>query len=119
MIIFQIPFFYITSKIASEKESKVREGMKMMGLNDSIYYLSWLIVYSFISMVISLIVSIMICFILFKNISFFLFFVFCMIYSTSLLSISFILISFLPTKKSSGIAAVLINFITFFLSAVL
>jgi hypothetical protein len=32
MIIFIIPFFFLTSKLASEKETKAKEGMKMMGL---------------------------------------------------------------------------------------
>jgi len=32
MIMYLIPFYYLTSKIAQEKESKSREGMKMMGL---------------------------------------------------------------------------------------
>jgi hypothetical protein len=57
MIIFKIPFFYITSKIASEKESKSKEGMKMMGLKDSTYYLAWFILFFLISSVTSLIVS--------------------------------------------------------------
>lgn len=45
MIIFLIPFYYLTTKIASEKESKAREGMKMMGLNDGTYFLSWYILF--------------------------------------------------------------------------
>lgn len=57
MIIFKIPYFYITSKIASEKESKAKEGMKMMGLRDSTYYLSWFILYMSISIITSLIVT--------------------------------------------------------------
>ena len=33
MCIFLLPLFYMVSKLAEEKESKAREGMKMMGLN--------------------------------------------------------------------------------------
>lgn len=50
MIIELIPFYYLTSKIASEKESKAREGMKMMGLNDTTYHLSWFIFYGTIQL---------------------------------------------------------------------
>jgi ABC-2 family transporter protein len=57
MIIFKIPYFYITSKIASEKESKAKEGMKMMGLRDSTYYLSWFILYMSISIFTSFVVT--------------------------------------------------------------
>ena len=57
MIIFKIPYFYINSKIASEKESKAKEGMKMMGLGDSTYYLAWFILYMSISVFTSLVVT--------------------------------------------------------------
>jgi hypothetical protein len=119
MIIFKIPFFYITSKIASEKESKSKEGMKMMGLKDSTYYLAWFILFFLISSITSLIVSLITCFQLFKNLNFFLLFVFFLLYSQTLLGISFIVVAFLPNKRSSALAAVLFNFISFFLSIML
>jgi hypothetical protein len=53
MFIYLIPFYYLTSKIASEKESKSREGMKMMGLDDSTFFLSWFILFFVISMITS------------------------------------------------------------------
>lgn len=59
MIIQLIPFYYITSKIASEKESKSREGMKMMGLQDSTYFMAWFILFFTISFVTAIIVTIM------------------------------------------------------------
>ena len=119
MIIFKIPFFYITSKIASEKESKSKEGMKMMGLKDSTYYLAWFILFFIISSVTSLIVSLITCLQLFKNLDFFLLFMFFLFYSQTLLGISFIVVAFLPNKRSSAIAAVLFNFISFFLTIIL
>jgi uncharacterized membrane protein len=61
MIIYIAPYFYLVSKMASEKESKSKEGMKMMGLNDLTYYLAWFILYFSISFVISLLVTIMTC----------------------------------------------------------
>lgn len=48
-------------KILLEKEKKIREGMKMMGMSNTSFYLSWYISYSinytFISLVSSLILS--------------------------------------------------------------
>jgi ATP-binding cassette subfamily A (ABC1) protein 5 len=114
-----IPFFYITSKMASEKESKSKEGMKMMGLNDSTYYLAWFILFSLISFVTSLIVSIITCVRLFKNINFIILFTFLTFYSWTLLGLAFIIVAFLPNKRSSAVAAVLLNFMTFFLSPIL
>lgn len=62
MIIFMIPFFYLTQKMANEKESKAKEGMKMMGLTDSTYYISWFITYLIISFETCIIVTFMFCF---------------------------------------------------------
>jgi hypothetical protein len=50
----------MVSKLAEEKESKAKEGMKMMGLKDSSYYLSWFIFYFILIFVMSLIMSIIV-----------------------------------------------------------
>ena len=42
---FIAPIFRLISLIVIEKESKVREGMKMMGLKDRAYWLSWFAYY--------------------------------------------------------------------------
>lgn len=42
-----------------------------------------------------------------------------LIYGMTLWAWAFVIIAFLPTKRSSGIAAVLLNFITFYLSSIL
>jgi len=119
MIIFLIPFYYITSKIASEKESKAREGMKMMGLQDSTYFLSWFMVHFLISFLTSIIIAICSGLGIFTNISMFLFFVFCMLYSLTLYGWAFCIVSFLPTKRSSGIAATLFHIISYYLCFIL
>ena len=36
--IFMLPLYYMVTKLAEEKESKIRESMKMMGLSDTSYY---------------------------------------------------------------------------------
>lgn len=43
--------------IVLEKEKKIREGMKIMGLKDSSFYLSWIIFYALIYLVVSIIVT--------------------------------------------------------------
>jgi hypothetical protein len=114
MIIYLIPFYYITSKIASEKESKAREGMKMMGLNDSTYFLSWLILFGLIALITSSLITV--CAIkIFENVNMFIFFAFCMLYSLTLYGWAFTIVAFLPTKRSSGIAATLFHIISYYL----
>lgn len=75
-----IPFYYLTSKISSEKESKAKEGMKMMGLSDDTYYLAWFIVYGMITLLTSVIVTGMCWIGVFNNINMFMFFVMCFLY---------------------------------------
>lgn len=51
----------MTYAIINEKEKKLREGMKMMGLNNTSFYLSWiiqyLIIYTFISIIATILLS--------------------------------------------------------------
>ena len=116
MIIFWIPLYYITSKIASEKESRAREGMKMMGLQDGTYLLSWFIVFFVISAICTIIATLMSCIGIFPNINPLLFFFFAQIYSMTLYGEAFLIVAFLPTKRSSGITVGLFHLITFYLS---
>lgn len=58
LFIYIIPVFYVTTKLAEEKESKAREGMKMMGLKDGSYYLSWIIFNTVVVFFMSFIVTI-------------------------------------------------------------
>jgi ATP-binding cassette, subfamily A (ABC1), member 3 len=119
MIIQLIPFYYLTSKISSEKESKAREGMKMMGLTDDTYYLAWLIVYSIITFVTSIIVTGMCAIGVFDNINMFMFFVMCFLYGMCMYGQAFFIVAFLPSKRSSGIAATLFHIITFYMVFIL
>jgi hypothetical protein len=41
MCVFLLPLYYLVTRLSEEKESKAREGMKMMGLSDETYYKSW------------------------------------------------------------------------------
>jgi len=84
MIIFLIPFYYLTTKIASEKESKAREGMKMMGLNDGTYFLSWYILFFTIVFLQSLLIAIIAQIGIFKKVNFVIFLLFCIMYSSTL-----------------------------------
>ena len=48
----------MVSKLAEEKESKAREGMKMMGLRDQTYYAAWVIFLAFLVGVMSMLLVI-------------------------------------------------------------
>jgi hypothetical protein len=84
MITYLIPFYYLVSKLAEEKQSKSREGMKMMGLKDSSYYWSWLIFFLFINFIVSIIIALLTGVTLFNNSSIFLIFIMCFMYGLNL-----------------------------------
>jgi ATP-binding cassette subfamily A (ABC1) protein 3 len=54
-----VPLYRCTYRIVNEKETRARESMKMMGLTDSSYWLSWLTYFAMVVTMISLISTIM------------------------------------------------------------
>ena len=55
ILIMYIPAVYRTAyRIVNEKETKVKESMRMMGLRDFSYWASWLTYYSIVNLMISL-----------------------------------------------------------------
>lgn len=114
MFTFLIPLYYLVSKFAEEKESKSREGMKMMGLKDSSYFLSWFVFYTAIITVMSLVVTMMVSINLFPNSNKLLIFLMVFFYGLSLFGFSLVVVSILPTVRSSSTAATLFHVITFF-----
>jgi len=48
MCVFLLPLYYMVTRLSEEKESKAREGMKMMGLRDNSYYFAWAILLGFL-----------------------------------------------------------------------
>ena len=53
LLIYILPMYRLLSNMVSEKESKARESMKMMGLVDFSYWLSWWTYYFIIVTIIS------------------------------------------------------------------
>jgi len=50
-----LPVYNITQQIVKEKESKTKESMRMMGMTDTSYWLSWFAYYTLINTIISLV----------------------------------------------------------------
>ena len=115
MFTFLIPLYYMVSKLAEEKEGKSREGMKMMGLKDSSYFLSWFIFHLILMIIMATLITAMCSINLFPNSNKFLIFLHMFFYGLSLFGFSLIVVSILPTVRSSATAATLIHLITYFL----
>ena len=50
------PLFRTTYRMVAEKETKMRESMRMMGMKDFPYWMSWFSYYTIVNTVLSLIV---------------------------------------------------------------
>lgn len=100
--------------MAEEKESKSREGMKMMGLADRTYYTSWfifnLLIVTFITVLIVGVLQVEI----FKESKRVLMVAMCMVYGSQLFGFSFCLVAMLPSKKASATAASILHLSTYY-----
>ena len=67
-------FLRLIYKIIEEKEKKIREGMKMMGMTNLSFYLSWITNYLIIFTITILFITIFLKCIIFKNCDFLLIF---------------------------------------------
>ncbi len=52
-----IVFIRLIYRLVSEKEKKIREGMKMMGMSQTSFYLSYIITYMIIYFILTVIVT--------------------------------------------------------------
>jgi len=111
--------FYVTTKLAEEKESKAREGMKMMGLKDGSYYLSWILFNTAVVFLLSFIVTVIQNNLIFKKCNFGVLFCFNFLYGLSFFGSTWLSIAIFPNKRDAALAVVLFNYLSFFVSAVI
>ncbi|CDW85063.1 abc transporter family protein [Stylonychia lemnae] len=87
-LMYIMPMYRMIMRIVSEKQTKIREVMRMMGLSDFNYWLSWFIFYSIVVTIISLVSTGIIC--------------------------SIFIQSFFTTPRTASIISILIYFFTSF-----
>lgn len=93
---------YLLILIVGEKENKIKEGMKIMGLKDSVFWLSWFIIYG----IFVLFLSIICCFLLFilqvfQNTNILLIFLLVLLYSLSIIMFGFMITPFFDKSRVS------------------
>ena len=119
------PFFIIVAymghlciyvyRMVLEKEKKVKEGLKIMGLTEGIYFLSYFLQYSVISLIDSAI-NAAIFLLLFTRIPYLVFFFIFFLFSLNIFALAFFFQSFINKAKESLILSMLLYFVMFFLS---
>lgn len=93
---------YLLILIIGEKEKKIKEGMKIMGLRDSVFWLSWFIIYG----IFVLFLSIVCCTILyilkvFNNTNILWIFLLTLLYSFSIIMFAFLITPFFDKARVS------------------
>ncbi|GMI20925.1 hypothetical protein TeGR_g12 [Tetraparma gracilis] len=114
MLAFLYPFSRFIRGLVLEKETKIKEGMKIMGLSDVAYGLSWLItltIQGVITCLLILLVTRSTVFEFSDDMPIFLYF---MTFSMSVIMFSFLLATFFSHSKTAAIMGTLLFFATYF-----
>ncbi|XP_076447270.1 cholesterol transporter ABCA5-like isoform X2 [Babylonia areolata] len=105
---------FLTVNLVAEKEKKIREGMFMMGLRNSVFWLSWSLVYFLIILVVTAVVTgVSVAGKFFENSNMFIFFLMLLLYGLSIIALAFLLTPFFKKAKPAGLVA---SFLTIIMS---
>ncbi|KAL1502488.1 hypothetical protein ABEB36_007623 [Hypothenemus hampei] len=95
---------YLLILIVGEKEKKIKEGMKIMGLYDSVFWLSWFIIYAIFVLLLTIICcSLLFALNIFTNSSFIMVFTLIFLYCLSIIMFGFMLTPFFDKSRTAGI----------------
>lgn len=124
-ISFIVPFFLIIAyvcpmciyvfRMVKDKESRAKEGMKIMGLSEGIYFLSYFLQYFVLNTIYAIINSLILTRV-FKHVGFIFIFAFFWLYGMTVFSLAFFFQAFMDKTRIAMIMSILIYFIMFFVS---
>jgi len=101
----------MSSSILTEKENKIREGMKIMGMQDASFYLSWISWYMIIYTIISIVITIILILSIYKNSNFILIFIWYWFFCMTLIAQSLFITAFFTNAKLGNIVSMVIIFL--------
>lgn len=88
--------------VVTEKEKKIKESLRMVGLRDSVFWLSWLIVYALMVLVMSLIAAVILYFVAFKDSNIVVLFLLLFEFGITMIMFAFILTTLFSKAKVAG-----------------
>ena len=115
VIAYMCPLCLYVYRMVSEKENKSKEGMKIMGLGEGTYFLSYFIQYVIISLIDSIVNTYFLS-LLFPKIPFFYIFIVIFLWTLDVFALIFFFQSFIDKTRVALILSLLIYFVMFFLS---
>jgi len=102
-IIFLMPVIVICISLVKEKEDGIKDGLLMAGTHPTLFWLSWLILYTIICFVISLVVTIIFQFTgTFTNVNFIIMLLALLLYGLSCCNFAFVVSTFFNKTKTAG-----------------
>ena len=115
VIAYMCPLCLYVYRMVGEKENKSKEGMKIMGLSEGTYFLSYFIQYAIITFIDSVINTFFMS-LLFSRIPSILLFVILYLWALDIFGLIFFFQSFIDKTRVALILSLLIYFVMFFLS---
>ena len=116
IITYAIPLTRYIYIMVKEKEAKLKEGMKIMGLSETYYFLSYFIQYFILNLLYSIVNSI-ISRLIFKHIPYIYIFLLFFLFGMNIFALIFFFQSFLDKTRLAMIVSILIYFLMYFLSS--
>lgn len=115
LIMYILPLYRTLSRVISEKESKAKESMRMMGLSDFSYWLSWFTYYFIVVTSISILCVIVLAINVIRYSNMFYVFLFFWLFGVSLFGFVLIFQSFFNKARTGAITGTLFYFGTSFI----
>ncbi len=85
--------------VVDEKEKKIKESMRMVGLRDSVFWLSWFVVYAAMVLLISIVATILTATVLIPSVNVTILFVMVLLFGLSIIMFAFMLTSMFSKAK--------------------
>ena len=113
VIAYMCPLCLYVLRMVREKETKAKEGMKIMGMGEGIYFLSYFIQYFIVNIIYSVANTIIISQV-FRHVNFIFIFLFFFLWGLCVFSLAFFFQSFIDKTRVALILSLLLYFIMFF-----
>ncbi|XP_059054824.1 cholesterol transporter ABCA5-like [Achroia grisella] len=95
---------YLLMFVVGEKEKKIREGMRIMGLKDSVYWGSWFLIYAVFVTILSFVSTVLLFTLkVFQHSSYILIFLLMLLFGFTIITFAFMLTPFFDRARTAGI----------------
>lgn len=113
VISYVVPFVRMIARLVSEKQTKVKQSMKMMGMSDSAFWVSYYFTYTLIYVFLALLNTILLSIRVFANSNQLIIFLFFWLFGMASLASSVFLSTFFSSFRMAAIIGILWYFVTY------